>query len=233
MNKLISDILFPKHCLGCRRLGSYICLNCSNNIKVVTRQICPYCYKSSHGGLTHSGCLRQYGIDGIYSFFLYRRPLTDIIKNIKYHYVSDAIDELHKVLIASNTLPHKKIYQSLDSKSILTIVPSHHLRIKERGFCHITRLAKKENQYLNFILETKILSRVKNTKPQAKLENKKERYLNILNAFIINKNQLRNIKNKTMILFDDVWTTGYTIKEAAKILKKNGASKVYGLTLAR
>lgn len=77
-----------------------------------------------------------------------------------------------------------------------------------------------------------ILIRVKETLPQADLD-KKSRRENVKNAFILNPHLKLKIKNLKFIVFDDVWTSGATISEAAKILKKAGARSVWALTLAR
>ncbi len=83
----------------------------------------------------------------------------------------------------------------------------------------------------NFIkIDTNILKKIKHTKPQSHTKNKIERKKNIKNSFkVINKNKL---KNKNVILFDDIYTTGATLKEAERILKKAGAKNVIFITIA-
>ncbi|MGB9883692.1 MAG: ComF family protein, partial [Microgenomates group bacterium] len=79
-----------------------------------------------------------------------------------------------------------------------------------------------------------LLTRVKKTKNQAEIKEKKQRYLNIKGAFKIKKDvNINFISGSRIILVDDVVTTGYTASEAAKILKKAGAQKVYLFSLAQ
>lgn len=72
------------------------------------------------------------------------------------------------------------------------------------------------------------LLRVKNTKP-LKLQNPSERQNNLKKAFIIGKN---DVKLKTILLVDDIYTTGSTLDEAARVLRANGAEKIYFIALA-
>ena len=76
-----------------------------------------------------------------------------------------------------------------------------------------------------------ILARIVYNKPQAEIKLKKDRQKNIKNCFSCNG--LKKIKNKTIILVDDIVTTGSTLNECAKVLKNSGARRVIGLTFAR
>lgn len=87
------------------------------------------------------------------------------------------------------------------------------------------------NLAIKFLPEA--LKRVKKTRPQVGLD-KEARKENIKGAFDLNQNHKSLIiDNPSFIIFDDVWTSGETLKEATKVLKRNGAKKVWGLTLAR
>jgi len=81
-------------------------------------------------------------------------------------------------------------------------------------------------------VRTDILLRHKHTKPQTDLKGK-ERKVNIRGAFKINSNCKLSILNSKLILFDDVWTTGSTLRECGKVLKRIGVKEAWGLTLTR
>lgn len=232
MTFFLKDFLFPKFCFGCHRLGSYFCLNCAKKLSSA-EDVCPYCKKPSYFGLTHSSCQRKWGIDGLKSFFYYDNLLKKIIKNIKYQLVTEAIkDFLYGI-------PQSKIeklffYKKLARDFILIPVPLHSKRERTRGFNQAEKIANFFGQAFNFSVDNKLIIRVKETRPQAELKTPEERYKNILGAFSLAKGITSDkIRKKKFIIVDDVWTTGSTIKEIARLLKKNGAEKVFGLTIAR
>ena len=110
-------------------------------------------------------------------------------------------------------------------------VPLHKYRSRERGynqsFLILKALAKKNK---NIIIKNNILQKQRNIKPQSSM-NKLERKNNIKNAYTIT-NKLE-IKNKKILLFDDVFTTGSTTNECSRMLKENGAKKIGVLTIAK
>ncbi|MEX2411141.1 MAG: ComF family protein [Candidatus Paceibacterota bacterium] len=122
---------------------------------------------------------------------------------------------------------------------IIIPIPIHKRKERVRGFNQSKLIAKElqkiiiKNKGLDKspIISTNNLIRTKNTKSQVKLENIEERRRNIKNSFkVIN---YETIKNKNIILVDDVFTTGSTMKEAVKILRKNGANKILGFVIAK
>jgi ComF family protein len=116
---------------------------------------------------------------------------------------------------------------------VLVPIPLHPRRLRWRGFNQAELLGELIAKNLGIKFIPDLLIRVKNTEPQVKLD-KDQRQINIRHAFILNKNsQFDNLKICNFVLFDDVWTTGATLKEAGKVLKRNGTKKVWGLTIAR
>ncbi len=113
---------------------------------------------------------------------------------------------------------------------IVVFIPLHHSRERKRGFNQAKLLA--EIVAKNFNLELKnVLMRVKNTPPQAQAENREKRRENLFGAFtIIDPDE---IKNKNIILIDDVYTSGATMSEAARVLKSRGARKIIALVAAK
>ena len=109
-------------------------------------------------------------------------------------------------------------------------VPLHFSEMKERGFDQAFLIARQVARALKLPLEGGLLRRVKATAPQATMT-RTERARNIKGAFEVNRPEL--IAGKNILLVDDVFITGATVNEAAKVLKKNGAGKVYVFTLGR
>lgn len=236
MNQLFSfigDILFPKHCFGCSKLGVYICLSCREKLKTVDFDRCPYCQKSSYFGLTHPSCKKNWCLDGIKSLLRYDNLTRRVIRQIKYQLVRDAIGEFWQSI---STVKKEELlfYKKLGRNFILLPVPLHKKRFQERGFNQSFELAEFFSVMLGFPIVDDLIIRIKNTKPQVEFTTPNERYRNIVGAFILNKEiDQDKIAGKKFIIIDDVWTTGSTVKEIAKILKKHGASKVLALTIAR
>ena len=126
---------------------------------------------------------------------------------------------------------NEKICDFLKSYDIIMPVPIHRKRNNERGYNQSGLIAKEISKQVKEIsFENNILYKNKNTNPQSSL-NKAQRIENAKNVYEIRNAQI--IKNKKIIVFDDIYTTGSTVKECAKILKEAGALRVGILTIAK
>jgi len=223
------DLLFPKFCLGCSHIGSYICNRCFKKLKVIDKPTCLYCHKQSYLGLTHPRCSKKLSIDGVLSIYYYDNLLKKIIKNIKYRLATVVWDEFWKSIPESN-IDRLFAYKKIFHEAFIQVVPLSQSKYKLRGFNQAAMITKYFNKVLNFPI-INVLKRSHEALAQAQIKSKKTRQKNIRNVFLtVNK---IDIKNKTIILVDDVITTGATLKEASRVLKKAGANKVYALTLAK
>jgi len=109
-------------------------------------------------------------------------------------------------------------------------VPLHPRRLRERGFNQALLLARVLKKRYSMALATRILKRWRWTEPQVNLSGK-VRKKNVKGSFIISNPMA--VKEKNILLLDDVYTTGATINESGRTLLKAGANEVYVLTLAR
>lgn len=224
------DLLFPRHCLGCGKTGSYFCSSCLNLIAVAPERICPACQKGSSGGLTHPGCLKPQGLDGLTTIFPYGGLIEKGIKKIKYRFVTDLASELVELFLSF--CGEDEVFRRFcREKPILVPIPLHPGRLRWRGFNQSELLGRLIAENLGLEFWPDLLVRVKNTKPQVELD-KNQRRGNIRGAFSLAPNVLIS-QYPNILLFDDVWTSGSTLREAAKVLKRSGAEKVWGLALAR
>lgn len=218
----ILDFIFPKTCVNCGRVGTYLCNDCVEEIESFGTQICPVCTKPSISGVTHPRCSTKLSLDGLHSFVYYRAPVTKALYRLKYKFVKDlAVDLLGNI---SLNLP-----SFLESYTLIT-VPLHVRRENWRGFDHTQELANIISDKLNLDHDTDILRRKKATKSQVGLS-KKSRAENVRYAFEVVDKSKTNGKN--YLVFDDVWTSGATLRNCATTLKRAGARSVWGLTLAR
>lgn len=200
------DFLFPEKCLGCDKKGLSLCKNCLSQ--------------------TH---LSLYKNEDIYAIFSYKNILIKkIIKNLKYKRKKSALEKL----IYSNSNIFEKIIKENISKPkqeiILIPIPQHKKKQTIKGYNQSEIIAKQISKIFNIEIK-KILIKTKNTKSQVETKSKIERLQNISNSMDIKKSINKDF---LYIIIDDVYTTGATINEAKRVLKKHGAQKVIAITLA-
>ena len=223
----ILDVIFPKFCLGCGFLGQYLCQNCQKKLKYLNKDTCLYCGKGSYFGLTHPKCFQKNRLDGSLSLFYYNEFFKKILKNIKYRLALDVWEELKKI-IPPNNIKKIDFFKKLKKDFFIQPIPLHKSKLKERGFNQAQLIADYFNHYLN-LSTIDALIRKKSTRSQAQTKTKQHRYRNLIGAFVVKM----PVKNKNFILVDDVITSGATVKEATRALKKAGAQQVFALTLAK
>lgn len=235
MDPLLSSIinlLFPKKCLNCSKSGTYFCKNCILEIKQ-SDLVCPFCERLSLGGVVHPVCKRKYGLDGLWFLGIYENPLRKAIQKLKYKWITELAETLVDVTIEywvkNPPIFLDQIKKDRGENWAIVPVPLHWSRKNWRGFNQAELIAKLFSQKLG-LKYADTLTRVRNTKPQVG----KDAYLrkqNIKNAFSLNTYYL--IHNTNVLLVDDVWTTGSTLKECCFVLKRGSAKSVWALTLAR
>lgn len=170
-------------------------------------------------------------MDGLTAVFAYQGLIKKAIKKLKYRFVSDIAEDLVEAFL-SFCGENKSFVHFCQKRPLLSPVPLHPRRERWRGFNQAKLLGGMIAANLDLDFQSDLLLRIKNTKPQTKLK-KKERGENIKGAFALREDSSFMIQDLEFILFDDIWTSGATLKEAARVLKRNGVKRVWGLTLAR
>lgn len=246
----ILDILFPKFCLNCRKEGSYLCQDCFSIIDILKRQYCPFCYppKTVADGKTCIYCRRRKRLNGLYCATSYNNFIAKkLINQFKYEpYIKELSKPLSSLIIAhflNLETPTFKIEKAIlatrdpssdslkKNKDVILIpVPLYKNKLKQRGFNQAEEIAKELSKYLKIPIFNNLLIKIKPTPAQVELD-KKQRKNNIKGVFSV-KNP-KAIKQKKILLVDDIFTTGSTLEECAKILKEAGAKKVWGVVVAR
>jgi len=127
-------------------------------------------------------------------------------------------------------LKNEKKYGFLENYDIIIPVPIHKKRQKERGYNQSVLIATELADFLNKLCVKNVLYKKIDNTMQSTL-NQKQRIENVKNVYGIKNIKL--IENKNIILFDDIYTTGSTVNECARILKQSGANKILVLTLAK
>lgn len=219
------NLLFPKTCAACGSWQGYLCPNCLEKIKAIAEPICPHCLLKSYQGFTHPRCLKPWGLMGLTSALAYQGITERLIWRYKYAFVTVLTPILGELLISLAD------FSPLSSKSWLLIpVPLHRRKYNWRGFNQAELLGRYLAAYLHWPFLPDGLIRHRQTKSQINL-GKIERLENVRGAFKVKYPHF--IKNQSICLIDDVWTSGSTMRESAKVLKRAGAASVWGLTLAR
>lgn len=223
----VLDIFFPARCFGCGYLGVYICPACEKLLRPIEKQVCLYCNKPSLYGLTHPGCRRDEGVDGHVSLFHYDNLLKKIIKGIKYSFVTAARNDLF-YLVAKHGQGHL-IYYKKSSELFIQPIPLSKEKEQARGFNQASMIARAIS-FLTGIRQVEVIRRHKNTEIQAKIKDKQKRRENMRGAFSF----IRGAPGaKEILLVDDVVTSGSTVKEAVKTLKKSRVKKIFVFSVAK
>lgn len=229
IKKLFLDTVFPVNCLVCDREGSFLCAACADKLSPVPHQYCIICQKPSPFGLTHPACKSPQAPDRFISFLDYRdEKVSQILIEGKYKFLPAVYIELGKLLAKKLST----FYSLLSTGYLLIPLPLHPSRKRWRGFNQAEIICDALSLELNLPI-VHALKRAKSTKTQKDLK-REERLKNVSGVFEIDPNfKSFNFKSLNFILVDDVSTTGSTLLEACKVLKRNGAAEVICLTVAK
>lgn len=192
---------------------------------------CVFCQKAAIGGLTHPRCKTTHGIDGVFASLVYKGVVKKLIYQFKYRPYLTILQGLLTEFFYEGLIQKEVFYKLLQKEAVFVPIPLHKYKMRKRGYNQSYLLAKGLGQKFSLpILDC--LERTRNTTTQVGLS-QKERAENIEGAFAIKTTEISNLKGYTHIfLIDDVVTSGATIKEAAKMLKRSGVENVWGIILA-
>lgn len=177
----------------------------------------------SSGGLCPACWGQETEIDGIRSVFRFEGAVRQAIHELKYRNLK-AISGCLATLMA-NYLQDNPV-----NGEVLVPIPLHPRRLRERGYNQSSLLAGKLGKLIALPVIDKSLHRLKDSLPQARTTTVEERRRNVANAFACRDEKL---SGRSVILIDDVCTSGATLEACATALKAVGAVSVWGLTLAR
>lgn len=239
IKKFLLELFFPSFCLGCQKEGTYLCNDCQSTLEISEYNYC-LCNKNPIRLISPSKdrlsgkCLRcnDKKLSGLYFALSYKeKSLTrKLIHQFKYQpYIKDLAKVLTKLLTEHFVLA-KNNTQGIWKDSLLVPIPLEKKRLKSRGYNQAEELAKELSKIIEIPVILENLIKISPTIPQMKLT-AKERQNNLKNAFFI-KRPLE-FKNNKIFLVDDVYTTGATMEECARLLGDAGAKQVWGIAIAR
>ena len=209
---MLTNIIFPIKCGICGKLGNYICKDCIAELK-------------------NFEIKKQY--EDVFFVYDYEGKIRELI--LKYKFKDSPF--LYKTFTEC-LLKNKKVCQFLKSYDIILSVPLHKKRLRQRGYDQSQLIAKELAKKFNYNLHNKkeliyynnILIKNKNTKPQS-LKDMQSRIKDVIGIYEV-KN-IEKILGKNIVIFDDIYTTGSTLKECKKVLLEAGAKNVGILALAK
>lgn len=193
--------------------------------------VCTVCQRQAMGGVTHPVCKTRYGIDGVFPSLVYKGVVKKFVYVFKYSpYLRDLQEQLVD-LFYEGIIQKEQFFPLLNESFIFIPIPLHARKFRKRGYNQSMLLAQGLAKRFD-VTVVDCLKRIKHTNTQVGLT-KEDRQKNIVGAFELKRDVSELIKNyPTIFLIDDVVTSGATLREAAKVLKKAGCKMVWGLTLA-
>lgn len=220
------DLIFPIECLGCGKEGAWLCTDCARTLPPAPER-CPFCPTETKRSVTCPDCEVTHALNGLTARTLYRHELTErLTHGLKYRFWSSIGPTLGSLMAEALLESHHAVNTK---HTVIIPIPLHKSRERMRGFNQSNLLSRQVAALLNIPISNS-LQRIKATKSQATLH-ETDRFLNIRRAFALCKNV--DLSGKSVILVDDVSTTGATLDAAAAACKNNGADKIWGLVLAR
>lgn len=226
----VLSLVYPPRCFVCRTLGSESCLcaRCADAITGVPDPKCDRCGHPCGGEGPCSNCrfrppafVRGRALGG------YEGVLRDAIHRFKFHDRPGLAEPLGQRLAAFARAASPSLH-GLQFDALVP-VPMHPVRKRSRGYNQSERLAQVLARELGLPLPANLLVRSRSTQPQVGLSGQ-SRQTNLHGAFVVPRPT--EVSDKTLLLIDDVTTTGATLNECAAALRASGARAVYALTLA-
>lgn len=219
----LANFFFPCACLGCGKTGGWLCEDCVEGLERMHEPRCRRCGKEllADGSCPLCSVLREIAFDAVRSAFVYDGTIRDAIHKFKFK------QKLGLSYTFANAIFSVYLNQNWQVDWVLP-VPISKERLNERGYNQSAWVAKTFSLKSDLPYTVNGIWKRRNTAHQAALT-ESERRKNLGGAF---KAEPVIVKGKSVLLIDDVLTTGTTINECARALRNAGAERVYGLTVA-
>jgi ComF family protein len=234
------DLLFPPHCAACHRpldppLNTVLCRGCAERVDWIGTDRCRRCGDRTGAGSGATGdcpSCRTYPpayVEATCAVGQFKEgPLRDLILSLKFgrrHHIARPLGQLLAARIRATGIHAAK-------SCVLVPVPLAKEHLRRSGWNHAEEIARFAARELNCALEADLLRKVRATAPQATLK-RMARRTNLSDAFACDGTQARRLSETTVILTDDVITTGSTVSECARTLSRAGIKTVRAAAIAR
>ena len=220
------DLLLPLHCVGCRREGDVLCARCIEGLQGLEPDSCDTCAQPNVTGQCNFCLEHPSEIDRTIAPYLFEGPLREAVHSMKYRGWRVAAPVLGQLL--ADCLVHRKLLAQQPGQ-VLVPVPLHFRRLRSRGYNQSYLLAKEAGKPLDIPVRQDLLKRAKESPPQVEARSSEQRRDNVADSF----QAASEVAGLSILLVDDVATTGSTLSACAAALKEAGAVNVCGVILAR
>lgn len=228
----LRDLFYPPHCVGCGGAiaEKWFCAKCAEDVTPVEAPRCETCSEPFSGEIggefVCTNCRgRAFHFTHAVGVMRSRGVVRELIHRFKYNgevWLAEPLEEFLEQGLADERLAGEKI-------DAIVPVPLHSLRKREREFNQAEILGKSLSRR-NKIAYSEALERTRYTTTQTRMD-REGRMQNLRDAFRLRQNA--GVQGKQLLLVDDVFTTGSTLDECARVLLKGGAKSVRALTVAR
>lgn len=217
------DLLYPPYCSGCGKPGARWCPTCQANARRITPPVCERCGKSQPGGGVCLTCQEHPPVFvALRTWAVFDGTLRLALHRLKYEgdmALGEVLAQHLAEVLCTTGWP----------VDLVVPTPMGRARRKQRGYNQAALLAWPLAAECSLAYQSKALQKVRETRSQVGL-NFDERHDNVAGAF---QADARLAAGKTVLVIDDVTTSGATLQECSLALMAAGAKAVYGLTLAR
>lgn len=215
-----------------RTSNRLLCTECLKKIRPSFGFLCPGCDSKSIEGRPCLSCKSASSLDRFFAPYFYQDDsVKEIIHAFKYRFIKNLAGVIEKLI--NNYLKNEGVLRLLSEIEIIAPIPLTRFRLNWRGYNQSEILAgilaKKLNRPLGNLLARQGFISI----PQVNFESIEDRKNNIQGQFISKPEGAESLKNKVVLVVDDVFTTGATMQESARVLKQAGAKEVWGFALAR
>jgi len=225
LKEIILNAFWPRSCVNCGKAGQCLCEDCFAMIDIFR-------------DISYEKFLY---LDGLHAATAYNDKMVKAIIHLcKYSRIKELSRTLadliitHFKLLDNQTLISNRLSFGKQNLGGLIVcgVPMHRRKLKNRGFNQSEEIAKHFSEEFELAFIPDLLIKTKKPLPQTELA-KEERIKNVSGVFALNPPFKEFVGNKEVLLIDDVFTTGSTMEECAKVLKQNHSRRVWGAVVAR
>jgi len=217
------DLIFPPSCAGCGKSGLEWCDSCNQALHRLSKPVCDHCGSPLPDHRQNcSRCMDFSDILQVRSFAYYEGPLLKAILHLKYR------PNTRLAEIMGGWLAELAIQEKMEAERVIP-VPLGRRKLNQRGYNQVDLISGWMAKKLGIVNDRKALKRIRETQSQVGLD-PASRHSNVQDAFRANP---QGIKDQSVFLVDDLFTTGATLLACTSALQKAGVRKVFGLTIAR
>ncbi len=218
----VLDLVFPIRCAGCGRIGEVWCRSCDRRLIRISGRICPLCGRRMDAPRPCVFCREQPLPILVRSYAIYDGPMLRALLHLKYR-PNQRLAEVFASWL-------QEVYDRESwHAEVIAAVPLATSRLHQRGYNQAELIARALSKAIELPYDPRALQRIRNTPSQVGLL-PSERWSNVSGAFSASP---KNRNRQSILLVDDLATTGATLSACASALLSTGAGQVFGLTVAR